>query len=62
MTWGRKFSDPLNPEAVAEKFALDVYYWYEFDVETRNVVHFEGLRHPIHQQGAIITWEIVDPM
>ena len=50
----------MSPEAVAEKFALDVDYWYDFEVETRNVAHFDGLRHPVHQQGAIITWEIVD--
>jgi hypothetical protein len=50
----------MSPEAIAEKFALDVNYWYDFEVETRNVAHFDGLRHPVHQQGAIITWEIVD--
>lgn len=48
----------MSPEAVAEKFCLDVGYWCDFEVETRNVAHFEGLRHPIHQQGAVITWEI----
>jgi len=50
----------MSPEAVAEKFALDVDYWHDFEVETRDVAHFDGLRHPVHQQGAIITWEIVD--
>jgi len=49
----------MSPEAVAEKFALDVDYWYDFEVETRNVAHFDGLRHPVHQQGAVISWEIV---
>lgn len=49
----------MSPKAVAEKFALDVDYWYDFGVETRNVAHFDGLRHPVHQQGAVITWEIV---
>jgi hypothetical protein len=48
----------MTPEAIAEKFALDVGYWCDFDVETRAVAHFERLRHPVHQQGAIITWEI----
>lgn len=52
----------MSPEVVAEKFTLDINYWYDFEVETRNVAHFDGLRHPVHQQGAIITWEIVDPM
>jgi hypothetical protein len=48
----------MSAEAIAEKFCFDVSYWYDFDVETKNVAHFEGLRHPVHQQGAIITWEI----
>jgi hypothetical protein len=48
----------MTPEAIAEKFAIDVGYWYDFDVETRAIAHFEGLRHPVHQQGAVITWEI----
>ena len=49
----------MTPEAIAEKFILNVDYWYDFEVEMRNVAHFDGLRHPIHQQGAIITWEII---
>ena len=49
----------MSPEAVAEKFALDVDYWYDFEVETGEIAHFDGLRHPVHQQRAIITWEIV---
>jgi hypothetical protein len=52
----------MSPEAIAEKFALDVDYWYDFEVETREIAHFDGLRHPVHQQGAIITWEIVESM
>lgn len=52
--------DRMKPEAIAEKFCLDVGYWYDFEVETRNVAHFEGLRHPIHQQGAVIMWEIIE--
>ena len=50
----------MSAEAIAEKFCLDVEYWYDFEVATRNVAHFEGLRHPVHEQGAIITWELVD--
>ena len=49
----------MSAEAVAEKFCLDVEYWYDFEVATRNVAHFSGLRHPIHEQGAVITWELV---
>lgn len=50
----------MSAEAIAEKLCLDVSYWYDFEIETRNVAHFEGLRHPVHQQGAIITWEIME--
>jgi len=50
----------MSAEVIAEKFALDVDYWYDFEVETRDVAHFGELHHPVHQQGAIITWEIVD--
>lgn len=49
----------MTPEAIAEKFALDANYWYDFEIETREVAHFEGLRHPVHQQGAVVTWEIL---
>jgi len=49
----------MSPEAIAEKFCLDVGYWYDFEVETRNVSRFDGLRHPVHQQGAVITWEML---
>jgi hypothetical protein len=50
----------MSAQAIAEKFALDVDYWYDFEVETRNVTHFDGLRHPVHQGGAVITWEILE--
>ena len=48
----------MSAEAIAEKFCLDVGYWYDFEVETIRISHFENLRHPVHQQGAIISWEI----
>ena len=50
--------EQMTPEAIAEKFCLDVGYWYDFEVETSNIAYFDGLRHPVHQQGAVITWEI----
>jgi hypothetical protein len=54
-----KSYERMNLEVITEKFALDVDYWYDFEVETRNVAHFDGLRHPVHQQGAVISWEIL---
>lgn len=50
----------MNPDAIAEKFAFDIEYWYNFEVEPNNVAGFNDLRHPVHQQGAVITWEIID--
>jgi len=52
--------EQMSPKSVAEKFTLDVDYWYDFELETKSVAHFDGLRHPVHQQGAIITWEIIE--
>jgi len=55
-----EFYERMSAEVIAEKFVLDVDYWYDFEVETRNVAHFDGLRHPVHQEGAVITWEILE--
>ncbi|OLZ42008.1 transcriptional regulator [Natrinema saccharevitans] len=52
--------EQMTAEAVAEKFCMDVDHWYEFQVETRNIAYFDELQHPVHQQGAVITWEIVE--
>ncbi|MFC4247628.1 transcriptional regulator [Natribaculum luteum] len=52
--------EQMTAEAVAEKFCMDVDHWYDFHVETRNIAYFDGLQHPVHQQGAVITWEIVE--
>jgi len=52
--------EQMSADAIAGKFCLDVDYWYDFEVETKKVAHFDGLRHPVHQQGAVITWEIIE--
>ncbi|ELZ06803.1 hypothetical protein C480_07217 [Natrialba aegyptia DSM 13077] len=52
--------EQMTAEAVAEKFCMDVDHWYDFQVETRNIAYFDGLQHPVHQQGAVIAWEIVE--
>ncbi|GAB3676794.1 transcriptional regulator [Halopiger thermotolerans] len=49
----------MSAAAIAEKFCMDVDHWYDFEVETRNIAPFEGLQHPVHQHGAVITWEII---
>lgn len=52
--------DRMDAETIAEKFRKDVGYWYDFTVETTKIARFDGLQHPHHQQGAIITWAIKD--
>lgn len=51
--------DELDADRLAEKFARDADYWYGADVRVRRVAEFDGLRHPHHQRGAVIAWEIV---
>lgn len=43
--------DELRADRIAEKFAMDGAYWYDFDVELAAVERFDGLRHPHHQHG-----------
>lgn len=50
--------EQLRADRIAEKFSLDVKYWYDFDTETVCVEQFEGLRHPYHQCGAVIAWMV----
>jgi len=46
----------MSAENIAEKLTQDIDFWYEFDTEVAEVAEFEGLRHPHHQRGAVITW------
>lgn len=48
--------DQLRAQTVAEKFEIDVEYWYDLDIETVAMEQFEGLRHQHHQHGAVIAW------
>ncbi|WP_206537580.1 transcriptional regulator [Natronococcus amylolyticus] len=51
----------LCAEGIAEKFTLDVKYWYDIPIETVCIEPFDGLRHPHHQHGAVIAWKITEP-
>lgn len=46
--------EQLRAGKIAEKFELDVEYWYGLGIETVAVESFEGLRHPHHQHGAVV--------
>lgn len=48
--------EQLRAGKIAEKFVLDVEYWYGHGIETVAVEGFDGLRHPHHQHGAVIAW------
>lgn len=48
--------EQLRAGKIAEKFELDVKYWYDLSVKTVAVETFDGLRHPHHQHGAVIAW------
>ena len=51
--------EQMDVNLIAEKFAQDVRYWYEFDAEIAGIAPFHGLRHPVFQQGAVVTWRLV---
>ncbi|MFC7047291.1 transcriptional regulator [Halobacteriaceae archaeon GCM10025711] len=53
--------EKLRADRIAEKFTLDVEYWYDIPIETVCVEPFSGLRHPHHQHGAVIAWELTEP-
>jgi len=48
--------EQLRAETIAEKFEQDVSYWYDIDIEIAALETFDGLQHPHHQHGAVITW------
>jgi hypothetical protein len=48
--------EQLRAEKIAEKFCLDVEYWFDIEIKTVGIEKFKGLRHPHHQHGAVITW------
>ncbi|MDL5361260.1 hypothetical protein [Halalkalicoccus sp. NIPERK01] len=52
--------DQMNVRTIAKKFSRDVDYWYEFEAEIATIEEFDGLRHPVFQQGAVVTWRIVE--
>ena len=63
----RDSDDPTTVEELPEKFTAaelaekvvqDIEYWYGIEVEVCEVALFSGLRHEVHQQGAVITWVV----
>jgi hypothetical protein len=43
---------------LAEKVVQDIGYWYDFEASVRKIANFEGLQHPVHKKGVVITWVV----
>jgi len=41
---------------IAEKLVRDIEHWYEIDASVCRIAGFDGLRHNVHRQGAVISW------
>ncbi len=48
--------DEMTADNVAKKFVQDLDFWYDLKAHVVEVAKFDGLRHPHHQRGAVITW------
>lgn len=47
-----------TPENVAEKVVSDVDYWHGAEASVCGISRFDGLRHAVHERGAVISWLI----
>jgi hypothetical protein len=63
----RADNDPVEVSSLPERFTVkdlaekavqDIRYWYDFEANVRKIASFEGLQHPVHRQGAVITWVV----
>lgn len=57
---GNETAPVYDPHRLAEKVVADIKYWFDIAVESRAVSEFTDLRHEVHRQGAVITWEIAE--
>lgn len=54
--------EEFEASELADKIVEDIEYWYEFEAEVCEIAPFSGLRHEVHQQGAVITWIVEDTL
>jgi hypothetical protein len=52
--------EQMKASKIAGKLSIDAEYWYGIEVEPVCISRFDGLRHPHHQRGAVIAWELSD--
>lgn len=48
----------MDAQTLAEKVRLDIDFWFDADATTCAIERFAGLRHPVHQRGAVVTWTL----
>lgn len=65
--YARRDDDPETVEAlprrysaeyIGEKVVRDIGHWYGVDASLCEIARFGDLQHPVHGQGAVITWKI----
>lgn len=65
--YARSDDDPKNveslpgrytPDDIAGKVVDDVDYWYGEEARVCRIAEFDGLRHAVHERGAVISWLI----
>jgi hypothetical protein len=47
-----------DSERLAEKVVSEARYWFDIELDVVDVIRFDGLRHDVHRQGAILTWAL----
>jgi hypothetical protein len=50
----------ITSKEIAEKFAAEVDKWTDHTINIGTIARFSGLRHDVHQRGAVITWRLAD--
>lgn len=48
----------FTAEDIARKVVEDIDHWYDFEARVCNIAKFDGLRHSVHKQGAVMTWVV----
>jgi hypothetical protein len=43
---------------LAEKVVRDIDHWYGVEASVCRIVGFDGLQHPVHGRGAVVSWSI----
>jgi hypothetical protein len=50
--------EKLNFENISKKIKKDLEFWHSITVEEEYTASFESLRHPVHQKGRVVLFEL----